>query len=80
MSIYDRNKVLFLPLTTKKADDNKVPALIPVNCDIFDFVLLISKKIMKIGILNVKLKNQRKKKLNLKKIYAMIQTLSMTEI
>jgi len=36
MSIYDKNKVLFLPLTTKKADDNKVPALIPVDCDIFD--------------------------------------------
>jgi len=36
MSIYDKNKVLFLPLTTKKADDNKVPPLIPVDCDIFD--------------------------------------------
>ena len=36
MSIYDKNKVLFLPFTTKKADDNIVPALIPINCDIFD--------------------------------------------
>jgi len=36
MSIYDKNKVLFLPLTTKKADDNSVPPLIPVGCDIFD--------------------------------------------
>ena len=36
MSIYDKNKVLFLPLTTKKADDIKVPALIPVDRDIFD--------------------------------------------
>lgn len=36
MSIYDKNKVLFLPLTTKKADDNIVPALTPVDCDIFD--------------------------------------------
>ena len=36
VSIYDKNKVLFLPLTTKKADDIKVPALIPVDCDIFD--------------------------------------------
>lgn len=36
MSIYDKNKVLFLPLTTKKADENKVPPLIPIDCDIFD--------------------------------------------
>ena len=36
MSIYDKNKVLFLPLTTKKADDIKVPSLIPIDCDIFD--------------------------------------------
>ena len=36
MSIYDKNKVLFLPLTTKKADDNIVPSLNPVECDIFD--------------------------------------------
>lgn len=36
MSIYDKNKVLFLPLTTKKADDAKIPPLIPIDCDIFD--------------------------------------------
>ena len=36
LSIYDKNKVLFLPLTTKKADNNNVPALIPIDCDIFD--------------------------------------------
>ena len=36
MSIYDKNKVLFLPLTTKKADDNYVPPLNPIDCDIFD--------------------------------------------
>ena len=35
MSIYDKNKVLFLPLTTKKADSSKIPALIPHECDIF---------------------------------------------
>ena len=35
MSIYDKNKVLFLPLTTKKADSAKIPALIPHECDIF---------------------------------------------
>ncbi len=35
-SIYDKNKVLLLPLTTKKADDMKVPSLIPIDCDIFD--------------------------------------------
>ncbi len=36
MSIYDKNEVLFFPLTTKKVGDIKVPALIPVDCDIFD--------------------------------------------
>jgi hypothetical protein len=35
MSIYDKNKVLFLPFTTKKADNAKVPSLIPHECDIF---------------------------------------------
>jgi hypothetical protein len=36
MSIYDSNKVLFLPMTTKKTDENIHPSLIPNNCDIFD--------------------------------------------
>ena len=35
MSIYDKNKVLFLPLTTKKADNTTIPALVPIDCDIF---------------------------------------------
>jgi hypothetical protein len=35
MSIYDKNKVLFLPFTTKKADNAKIPALVPNECDIF---------------------------------------------
>ena len=36
MSIYDSNKVLFLPLTTKKTDGSKIPPLTPVDCEIFD--------------------------------------------
>jgi len=32
MSIYDSNKVLFLPMTTKKTDGSKIPPLIPRNC------------------------------------------------
>jgi len=36
MSIYDKNKILFLPLTTKKTDNKAVPSLNPINCDIFD--------------------------------------------
>jgi len=36
MSIYDKNKILFLPLTTEKTDGFKVPPLQPVECDIFD--------------------------------------------
>ena len=35
-SIYDKNKILFLPLTTEKTDGLKVPALQPVECDVFD--------------------------------------------
>lgn len=35
MSIYDKNKVLFLPLTTKKVGID-VPPLKPYNCDIFN--------------------------------------------
>ena len=61
MSIYDKNKVLFLPLTTKKAYDIKVPALIPINCDSFIVVHHTLKKIMKIGILNFKLIHLLKK-------------------
>ena len=34
LSIYDKNKVLFLPLTTQKAD-GVVPQLCPIDCDIF---------------------------------------------
>ena len=34
LSIYDKNKVLLLPYTTKK-ENLTVPALIPVDCDIF---------------------------------------------
>ena len=36
MSIYDKNKILFLPKTTEKTDGLKVPPLIPVECDVFD--------------------------------------------
>ena len=36
MSIYDKNKILFLPLTTEKTDGFKVPPLQPVECDVFD--------------------------------------------
>ena len=37
LSIYATNHVLFLPLTTKKFDDdNTHPALTPIDCDIFD--------------------------------------------
>lgn len=36
MSIYDKNKVLLLPLTTKKMDGSQHPPFIPVNCSIFD--------------------------------------------
>ena len=36
MSIYDSNKVLFLPLTTQKTDGSKIPPLTPVDCEIFD--------------------------------------------
>lgn len=36
MSIYDKNKVLLLPFTTKKMDGSKVPPLIPIDCDVFD--------------------------------------------
>ena len=35
MSIYDKNKVLFLPLTTNKTDNTTIPALVPIDCDIF---------------------------------------------
>jgi hypothetical protein len=35
MSIYHKNKVLYLPLTTKKLNSD-VPPLIPIDCDIFD--------------------------------------------
>ena len=34
LSIYDKNKVLFLPLTTQKTD-GYTPKLTPVDCDIF---------------------------------------------
>jgi len=34
LSIYDKNKVLFLPLTTKKTD-GEAPKLCPIDCDIF---------------------------------------------
>ena len=37
LSIYATNHVLFLPLTTKKFNDDKIhPALTPIDCDIFD--------------------------------------------
>jgi len=36
MSIYDKNKILFLPLTTEKTDGIKVPPLQPVECDVFN--------------------------------------------
>jgi hypothetical protein len=35
MSIYDDNKCLYTPLTTKK-NNGKVPPLTPINCSIFD--------------------------------------------
>jgi hypothetical protein len=35
ISIYDKNKILYLPLTTKKEKLN-VPSLNPIDCDIFD--------------------------------------------
>ena len=35
LSIYDKNKILFLPLTTRKVNEN-VPPLIPIDCNIFD--------------------------------------------
>jgi hypothetical protein len=61
MRIYDKNKVLFLPLTTKKTDTAKVPLLIPklMNVLILNAVLHISKMILKIGMLKCPLlKNQ----------------------
>jgi hypothetical protein len=36
MSIYDKNKILFLPFTTEKTDGIQVPALTPIDCDVFD--------------------------------------------
>ena len=36
LSIYDKNKVLFLPLTTKKSDDEIHPSLNPIDCSIFE--------------------------------------------
>jgi len=36
MSIYDKNKVLFLPFTTKKTDGSIIPPLTPIDCEIFD--------------------------------------------
>jgi hypothetical protein len=36
MSIYDSNKVLFLPFTTQKTDGSKIPPLTPIDCEIFD--------------------------------------------
>ena len=37
LSIYDSNKVLFLPLTTKKFKGEKIhPALTPIDCDVFE--------------------------------------------
>ena len=35
-SIYDKNKILFLPKTTETTDGLKVPPLIPIECDVFD--------------------------------------------
>jgi len=35
LSIYDKNKVLFLPLTTQKANGGVAPQLCPIDCDIF---------------------------------------------
>lgn len=36
LSIYDKNKVLFLPLTNKKINNEIVPELKPVDCSIFE--------------------------------------------
>ena len=36
LSIYDNNKVLFLPFTNKKDSSELVPSLIPVNCNMFN--------------------------------------------
>ena len=36
LSIYDSNKMLLLPLTTKKFNDTVHPPLIPIDCEIFD--------------------------------------------
>ncbi len=36
MSIYEKNKILFLPLSTKKTDYKRVPPLNPIDCDLFD--------------------------------------------
>ena len=36
MSIYDKNRVLLLPLTTKKTYNTDAPSLNPIDCDIFD--------------------------------------------
>jgi hypothetical protein len=36
LSVYDSNKVLFIPLTSLKDYNCKVPKLNPINCDVFD--------------------------------------------
>jgi len=66
MSIYDKNKVLFLPLTTKKADDNKVPALIPVDCDIFDCCASYIKKDYEDWDIKCKVEEPRKEEVKFK--------------
>lgn len=36
MSIYDSNKILFVPLTTQKDSEHYVPPLVPIDCEVFD--------------------------------------------
>ena len=36
LSVYDKNKLLFLPNTTLKDFDIVVPKLVPIDCDVFD--------------------------------------------
>ena len=36
MSIYDSNKILFVPLTTQKNSEDYVPPLVPIDCEVFD--------------------------------------------
>lgn len=68
MNIYKKSQILLLPLTTKKFDTDfsifDAPALIPVNCDIFDCCASYIKEEYEDWDLKFKIPEEPKKDLN----------------